>query len=205
MKEIYLIRHGQTDYNVEKRVQGKGIDASLNETGIYQGDAFYNYYRNHGFDLVISSSLKRTMETVRQFIDEKNIPYFRTDEIDEISWGIYEGQPATEEMQKEHRLVLDHWQNGFYDAKIKEGESALELEQRLQKFIVALQNRPEKKILICSHGGTLAFLMTLLQEQALSMMPNYKHSNTGLCKFIYDGQKFHLSALDDLKHLEPAQ
>jgi probable phosphoglycerate mutase len=202
MKEIFLVRHGQTAYNVEKRVQGKGVNSSLDETGRLQAEAFYKHYKNHGFELVISSSLKRTQETVQNFIDELKIPQLILEDLDEISWGIYEGQPASEEMHREHKNVITHWSNGVYDARISEGESALEMQTRLHRFAHQLMAMPEKKILICTHGGTLAFLMTVLQQEPLSNMPTYKHSNTGLCKFRFDGAAFHLEIRNDLRHLE---
>jgi probable phosphoglycerate mutase len=202
MKEIYLLRHGQTAFNVEKRVQGKGVNSSLDEVGTAQGRAFFEYYRNHGFDLIITSSLNRTKETVRHFIEELNIPQQAFEELDEISWGIYEGQPASEEMHREHKNVITHWSHGNYDARISEGESALEMQSRLHKFLSHLITLPQKRLLICTHGGTLAFLMTIFQELPLSRMPEFKHRNTGLCKFHFDGTQFHLELRDDLSHLE---
>ncbi|MFW5879460.1 MAG: histidine phosphatase family protein, partial [bacterium] len=62
LKTIYLIRHGQTDYNKKGIVQGSGIDASLNDLGRQQAEAFYDAYRNMPFDKIYISDLKRTKE-----------------------------------------------------------------------------------------------------------------------------------------------
>lgn len=202
MKELYFIRHGETIYNVEKRVQGKGVNSSLNEKGKLQAKAFYNYYNNLAFDLVITSSLNRTKETVADFIYEKKLTHLEFDILDEISWGKYEGKQASEELYREHRNVLEEWSNANYDARIEGGESAAEMEERLRLFLQILPTFTENKILICTHGATLAFLMTILQNQPLSEMPRYKHNNTGLCKYIYDGSNYSLQLQDDLKHLE---
>jgi probable phosphoglycerate mutase len=202
MKEIYIIRHGETLYNVEKRVQGRGVDSSLNEKGRQQAQAFYEFYKNHGFELVITSSLNRSKETVADFIHRNSNKHLAFDYLDEISWGIYEGKESSEELHKEHRKVLSEWSNANYDARIEGGESAMEMHNRLQKFMELLPSFPEKKILICTHGATLGFLMTMLQNEPLSLMPNYKYHNTGLCKFIYDGKNYNLLLNNDLEHLE---
>jgi broad specificity phosphatase PhoE len=202
MKEIYLIRHGETMYNVEKRVQGKGVDSSLNEKGGLQAKAFYDFYKDHGFELVITSSLNRTKETVADFIHQNKIKHLEYDYLDEISWGIYEGKQASEELYRDHKNILTEWSKAKYDSRIEGGESAAEMKERLSIFLNILPTFAENKILICTHGATLAFLMTILQNQALSLMPSYKHNNTGLCKFLFDGTSYSLQLQDDLKHLE---
>ncbi len=200
MKEIYLIRHGQTLYNVQKRVQGRGVDSSLDEIGGQQAQAFFEHYKQQPFELVITSSLKRTIETVSPFLD-LGIAHWPSEDLDEISWGIYEGQLSSEEMHQEYKRVLTRWGQGIYEARISEGETALEIQTRLHRFLRQLLLRPEKNILICTHGGSLAFLMTMLQGQPLSAMTQYKHQNTGLCKFSFDGERFMLQMRDDTRHL----
>ena len=59
-KEIYLIRHGETDFNNLGIVQGRGVDSSINEKGIGQAQQFYNVYKNIGFKKIYVSLLKRT-------------------------------------------------------------------------------------------------------------------------------------------------
>lgn len=201
MKEIYLLRHGQTLYNVQKRVQGKGVNSSLDEVGKAQGMAFFESYKTTPFELVITSTLNRTIETVKPFI-ELGIPHLQFEDLDEISWGIYEGQEATEELHREHKQLITYWGDGIYEARISEGESALEMQERLHRFVRQLLARSEKKILVCTHGGCLSFLMTILQQEPLSAMPQYKHHNTGLCKFDFDGERFHLQLRDDVSHLD---
>ena len=73
-KKIYLVRHGQTDFNLKGIVQGSGVNSSLNKVGRQQANAFFAAYRNVRFDKIYTSELKRTQESVRKFI-EKGIPY----------------------------------------------------------------------------------------------------------------------------------
>ena len=149
MKELYIIRHGQTLFNVERRVQGRGVNSSLNDTGLSQSRAFFEFYKNHNFDLVISSFLKRTYETVEPFIEVSNINHLSFSEIDEISWGDYEGKPADENLIREHAQLLTEWKNENYNAKLSNGESAAEMQIRLLRFIDIVKDLFYQKILIC--------------------------------------------------------
>lgn len=198
---IYIIRHGETEYNSKGIVQGKGVDSSLNQKGIDQRDAFFEQYKNTPFDLVITSSLKRTLETAQPFI-QKGIPHEISSLIDEISWGIYEGKKASENLRKDYVGLISYWGNGHYDKSIPEGESAADMGKRLSQFVEALSKKKHENILITTHGGSLAFLMAILQEQPLSAMAGYKHSNTGLCRFEYKNNRFELISHDDVSHLK---
>lgn len=200
-KDIYMIRHGRTLYNLQKRVQGRGIDSSLDPLGQQQGQAFYEHYQSQPFGLLFTSSLKRTKETVAPFIEE-GLPHIALKELDEISWGIFEGEQPTEEMIAEHQRVRTAWGTGDYDARVKNGESAQEMVNRLKIFVEQLKERTEEKILVCAHGGSLAFLMTIFQGQPISDMVQYRHHNTGLCQFHFDGSAFKLNLQDDIEHLE---
>ena len=57
-KEIYIIRHGETDLNRQGIVQGSGVDPSLNNTGRQQAESFFRMYHQHPFELVITSTLR---------------------------------------------------------------------------------------------------------------------------------------------------
>ena len=69
LKKIYIIRHGQTDFNLKNIVQGSGVDSSLNERGIAQASAFFDAYQHIKFDKVYTSVLQRTGQSVQRFID----------------------------------------------------------------------------------------------------------------------------------------
>lgn len=88
-KTLYIIRHGETDFNKNGIVQGRGVNSPLNITGIAQGDAFYNMYKGVSFDKLYLSKLIRTGQTVTKFI-ESGLPFERLAGLDELAWGKYE-------------------------------------------------------------------------------------------------------------------
>ncbi len=198
--KLYLYRHGQTLFNTKGIVQGRGVDSSLNEKGKEQAQAFFERYKTIPFDLLLTSTLKRTQETAAPF-EALGIPTERMEDLDEISWGEWEGKAADEQMHNAYLGLLKSWAAGNYDDSLAGGDSANQMGERLGRIADYLKTLEHQHVLICTHGGCMAYLMAILQEQALSAMPQYRHHNTGLCMFEFDGDKFHLKIQDDISHL----
>jgi len=199
-KLLYIVRHGETDFNRQKIIQGSGVDTSINDIGKAQAKAFFEKYQDISFDVLMTSTLRRTHETMHHFI-QKGLPWEQFAEIDEMNWGIHEGKKGTPEMIKSYQDMIQQWQVGNFDARLREGESAAELGQRVQVFVDQIKERPEEKLLICSHGRAMRCIMAVLQEEPLQRMEAYKHSNTGLYLARFDGKKFHFELENDTSHL----
>ncbi len=199
-KLLYIVRHGETDYNKQKIVQGSGVDTSLNDTGKAQAQAFFHKYQSIPFELLITSKLKRTQETMSPFISQ-GLVWEQYAEINEMNWGIHEGKKSTPSMNQDYKNLMDHWRNGNFDARLEQGESANELQQRIQKFVNKIKTRPEQNILICSHGRAMRCLMCVLKQEPLQQMEFYNHSNTGLYLARFDGSTFHFELENDTSHL----
>jgi probable phosphoglycerate mutase len=200
-KEFYLIRHGQTDFNKKGIIQGGGIDSSLNETGRAQAEAFHQYYKQVPFDLVVTSTLKRTRQTLEPFLD-LGIEHYSTADINEISWGTNEGKSYNDIVRKTYQEVIGNWQQGEYEARFEGGESAAELGERVVRFVDYLKHTPAKKVLICSHGRTIRALICLLKSLELNQMEHVDHHNTGLFKGMYIPENFIFHLENDTSHLE---
>lgn len=205
MSNIYLVRHGQTDYNLKGIVQGSGVDSSLNPTGRQQSVHFYEKYRDMRFDLVITSTLKRTWETVAGFIED-GLPWEKHAQINEMSWGSHEGKLGTKESIAEYVSIKNGWGDGRIDGRIGGGESAREMGDRLQSFVDHLRGRQEENILICSHGRAMCGLVTLMMGRPITMMNELKHSNLGLwVATLRDDGIYDFSHKNDLAHLPEPQ
>lgn len=202
-KTIYLIRHGETDYNKQGIVQGSGIDSDLNETGIAQGRAFFEAYRSVTFDKIYTSALKRTVQTVQDFL-ELGIPHEKLSGLNEISWGIKEGGIPNYLEDEYYKKLIENWQNGHTHLACEGGESPEDVLQR-QKEAVAkiLENAHEKTILIAMHGRAIRILLCLLLEKSLHEMDAFEHSNVCLYLLTYDEttRTFELLKSNDTSHL----
>jgi broad specificity phosphatase PhoE len=95
-KYIFLVRHGETDYNLQKRVQGRGIDARLNTTGLAQAFQLAQRLKYEDFDFIACSSLTRTIQTaeiiMKVHYKGESIPLQLFDDLQEMSFGVWEGK-----------------------------------------------------------------------------------------------------------------
>lgn len=202
MKDIYIIRHGETELNRLGIVQGRGVNAELNDTGIAQAAAFFNKYSVVKFDKIYTSSLVRTHQTVKGFID-LGLPWEQLDGLDELAWGEWEGKPNTEEARTAFREVVRQWQLGDYDAKFSGGESPNEVGTRLAKALEHIKKQTDEKcVLICMHGRAMRLILCLLLNKPFCDMEEFPHSNTTLYRLQYDNGVFTLLDFNNISHLE---
>ncbi len=199
-KNIYIIRHGQTDFNVRQVVQGRGVNSDLNDTGIQQAALFFEAHKEIQFDVVYTSSLKRTWQTVDSFIS-KNIPHIALPNLDEIDWGIFEGVEHHPDLQKTYYNIINEWKDGNLSIKIEGGESAQDLSDRLIPFVEELKSSHHQTILVCTHGRTLRLLICLLLNKDISLMDEFEHQNTCLYHLKFDDNNFELIKENDIAHL----
>ncbi|WEK34641.1 MAG: histidine phosphatase family protein [Candidatus Pseudobacter hemicellulosilyticus] len=200
-KELYIIRHGETDYNKLGIVQGRGVNTDLNELGREQGEAFYQYYKHVPFDKVYTSALKRTHQTVKGFIEE-GIPWEQLPGLDELSFGIWEGKESKEDWVSAFREMNNYWQSGQCDLSFEKGESPNQVSRRLQEALDVILSRPdEKRVLVCMHGRSLLVLLCMLSQSPISCMTNFGHSNTCLYRVSYFNGQFNVLEANDIRHL----
>lgn len=201
-KEIYLIRHGETDFNAQGMVQGRGINSDLNAVGQAQAEAFYQKYKDVQFDKLYTSALKRTHQTVKRFI-ESGLPWEQLPGLDELAWGELEGKPATEDSISAFRSLIEKWQSGDYTAKVRGGESPAEVELRLKEAMdIITSHTEENRILICMHGRAMRLLLCMLTNKPLSQMADFPHQNTTLYRLSYANGIFTLLDANNTDHLK---
>lgn len=200
-KHIYIIRHGETEYNRMGIVQGSGVDTPLNETGMQQANKFFDAHGHLPFDVVFTSALQRTHQSVKRFL-EKPVPHIILPELNEISWGDFEGRPQSPEQKQAYLDVIERWRNGDYDAKIPNGESPKEMAARQQRAIAEILNYPAAQhILVCMHGRAIKSLLCLLLNKPLSEMEMFQHSNLCLYQLKYDTEGIHLIQANETSFL----
>lgn len=183
-KTIYIIRHGQTDFNKKGIVQGSGVDTDLNDTGRTQAEHFFNHYRHIPFSHIYVSALKRTHQTVEHF-KTSGIPVTIMAELNEINWGQMEGALPTPESHDIFVKTLNLWKAGQLDVAAAGGESPLELVSRQEKGFEKIMNHPnEDPILICMHGRAMRSFLCLLTGTPLQQMDDFEHGN--VCLYILE-------------------
>jgi probable phosphoglycerate mutase len=200
-KEIYIIRHGQTDHNLRGIVQGKGVNLPLNQTGLMQAETFHRAYRHIPFDIIYTSTLLRAQQTVDAFRD-MGIPIEIRPGLDEISWGEMEGKHDTMENSETFRQLIASWQAGDVDARPAGGESPRDLQARQRVVIDEILTSPHRTILISMHGRAMRSLLCTLTDTPLSQMEQFPHANLTLYKVnLLHDQRVHIEYFNDQRHL----
>ncbi|AMQ56565.1 histidine phosphatase family protein [Algoriphagus sanaruensis] len=201
-KKIYLVRHGQTDFNLQGVVQGSGIDAPINATGQAQAKAFFESYHKVAFDQLYHTALIRTKQSIQGFID-LGIPTQALPELNEISWGDFEGTPMTPEEGEYYQHMLHQWQQGNLDYAIAGGESPNQVAERIRRGISKLLQGPGETLLVCMHGRAMRIFLSLILEKDLKDMDQFEHHN--LCLYLLNQQEdgsFVVEKFNDLEHLQ---
>ncbi|MEJ1240143.1 histidine phosphatase family protein [Chryseolinea sp. T2] len=200
-KKIYVVRHGQTDYNLQNIVQGSGVDSDLNARGREQATAFYNVYKDVRFDKVYTSALRRTRQSVQMFIDD-GVPVESLAGLNEISWGTKEGHRITPDEDEYYHYMLKQWQAGDTSLRIEGGESPDDVVKRMQPAVDHIMSRPEEKtVLVCMHGRAIRILLCMLLQYPLRCMDTFEHQNLCLYLLDHNGSFFTLDRYNDTTHL----
>lgn len=151
--KLYVTRHGQTDWNVQKIVQGQ-TDTPLNETGIKQAYLTKRKLQDIPFDLILSSPLKRAKQTASIINEGRNIPIVYEKSLLEICYGENEGTSP---------FSFDY--AGFYNIQnphpYKNAENINNFLKRVYDFLDEIpQKYPNKTILLVCHNGVCKAIHT---------------------------------------------
>ena len=144
--KLYVVRHGQTNWNVERKVQGKA-DVDLNLKGIEQAQITSQNLRNEKIDLIICSPLKRADQTAQIINEGRNIPLIYDERISERDYGELEGT------KKEDFDLKGFWSyksNYNYDR----AENIRDFFERVYIFLDSVKkDYKDKNVLLVCHGG----------------------------------------------------
>lgn len=158
--KLYLLRHGQTDWNLTWKMQGR-TDIPLNQKGLEQAQKAARELKNIPFDLILSSPLIRAKKTAETIAEPHNIKVLPEELLIEMSFGIHEGQTPESDPDKEDRKKLFDFPEEYIPAS--KGESYEELDKRCKTLLSKLQKdySSYSNILLVSHG---AFFKGLLRS-----------------------------------------
>lgn len=189
--ELILMRHGQTDWNVVRRVQGY-FDQPLNDFGRLQAStsaqAVLALHQQRAFESWVSSDLQRARETAKLSTNQLQLHLGQEIEpkIDSLwrerNFGVLEGLTA-DEMLVSQPEVYHGWKSGDPDFQIPEGESLRQFSDRVRTAIEqTLSTHRGQRVLIATHGGTIEMARRIIADQALSMPRGYDIPN---CSFSH--------------------
>ncbi|WP_407272898.1 histidine phosphatase family protein [Radiobacillus sp. PE A8.2] len=190
MTTIGLVRHGVTDWNVQRRAQGQ-TDIPLNEDGRNQAAALAERLKGELWDVVVSSDLSRAYDTAYAVSSALDIPLVTDKRLREISFGRLEG------MTEEERI--DTWGTAWkeLDHNIESNEEAQARSKACVEDICA--RFPEQRVLFVSHGATINQLIrVLLKDETFDQ----GFGNTAYTILVKEQNNWSCSLLNCTKHIE---
>lgn len=194
MIEIILVRHGETAWNAERRIQGH-CDIPLNAEGERQAAALARELASEALDAVFSSDLRRAAQTAQAIASPHGLPVRMDFELRERRFGAFEGL-THEEIRDRYPDHYSAWRAREVDAGFPAAQQAAETLREFSLRAVSAVSRIAagdfRRMAIVAHGGVLDCLYRAACGMALNAPRNFEIANAGINRLGWDGSRFHL-------------
>lgn len=174
MVDLWLVRHGQTEWNVAGRWQGQAPEApGLNDTGWTQALAVQDQLKGFHFSAIYSSDLLRARQTAELIAKPFGLKVILEPRLREMNLGAWEGL-LFNEIEGQYPLALEERARDPFHTRAPQGEAPLEVAERVMATLneIVLKHRGES-VLIVSHGVSLAVI--LCHGQGIPLNQVYDH------------------------------
>lgn len=201
MRQLFLVRHGETQWNVEEKTQGRQ-DSPLTAEGIQQGKMLANYLKKFNIDSIYCSPLKRAVDTGNLIREALGVPIQYKEDLMELNFGIWEGLTA-KEIEASYPTELEIWHQHPQQWEIQKGESLTIGLQRVTRCIEEiLAQDPAERILIISHGTIIKLYLMSLLGMELTHFYRLKQDNCALNQVVFKSRGPQLVRYNDTTYRE---
>lgn len=197
---VCFIRHGETDWNVEKRIQGH-TDVPLNQHGRAQAMAMVFNAAHHQFQAIYSSDLARAAETAKLLAQREEMDVRLLSQLRERNYGVFQGITAAQGAVQFPAAYARYAARDLND-DFETGESLLGFAERVNEAVDGLaRHHSGQAIAAVSHSGVLDVIYRRATGRPLHAPRDFNIPNCGLNWFHFDGRGWHLDAWADRHHL----
>ena len=201
MTEIILIRHGETAWNRERRMQGQ-TDTPLSDIGRAQAEALGQRMATRKFSALYSSDLSRAYETAAAVARVSGREIRRDPALRERTFGIFEGKTFDEVMQT-HPEDAKRWRLREPDYCPEGGESLSQFRTRILRCVDALAiQHPGEQIAVVAHGGVMDVLYRAATGQSIQAARTWALGNAVINRLLWTPAGFTLVGWNDTAHLD---
>lgn len=204
MLKIHFVRHGQTEWNVIKKLQGH-LNSPLTEEGVRQTELLYEKLRHIDFKKIYTSPQGRAFHTARILKGEKNIEIFELEDIMEMGFGDVEGLEKEKFKEKHPEPFMNLWTDAVkYNPIDFSGESFIEVEKRAIEGLKKLvKGNDEGDIMVVSHGMILKVIFGYVLGHGLDKFwIDPVPQNTSVTTVSFKNGKFKMENFSNIDHLE---
>jgi probable phosphoglycerate mutase len=201
MKSIFLVRHGQSEYNAKKIIQGH-IDTALTPLGFVQARLAGEALKKHNIQKIFSSDLRRAYQTATTIGDVLGLPVEVDKRIREMHFGEWEGR-TYEHIYANNMEDFQNWLKSPVACPLPSQEDINDFTNRLNSFLNYILSLKEENILVVGHGGSIQGLICIACNIGIENVWGLMHNNTGISKIEY-GEKNcgEIKFLNDSEHLD---
>ncbi len=201
---MILIRHGESTWNQERRVQGN-MDPGLSDCGRTQAALLASRLQGQSFAALYTSPLRRALETATVLGESLGLQPQPVDGLQEIRLGAWEGKTA-EEIRTSYGDAYDCWLDSPLDAAGPPGGEAIRSFQ--QRAVAAIEHlrkvHRDGNLLVATHGGVIKVYLCHVLGLDLNRMFRIKADNTAVTEILFNGETANLTLLNDTRHLNGA-
>ncbi len=199
--KIILIRHGETDWNLEKRIQGGSSNPPLNQWGREQAEGLARKLENEEISAIYSTPLQRGLDTARAIARyHSGIEVVAEPSLREIEAGELEGVTLAELGSHFSRFLIDDTGSDIYP-RVPGGESLPEVQQRGWEAVRRLADRhPEGALVLVSHYFVILSIICSVLGLPLSQMTKLKLGTGSISAINLDGDEARLELFNDTSY-----
>jgi 2,3-bisphosphoglycerate-dependent phosphoglycerate mutase len=198
---IIAIRHGETAWNVDTRIQGQ-LDIPLNDTGRWQAGRLANALAAEPIAAVYASDLLRAWDTALSVGNAAGLPVVTHEGLRERGFGIFQGRTYAEVEQLWPDLAL-RWRKRDPDFAPEGGESLVQFRERVTTTAHELAARhPGEQIVMVGHGGVMDVLYRAATGQSLQAPRTWELGNAAINRLLWTREGLTLVGWSDTLHLD---
>jgi broad specificity phosphatase PhoE len=197
---LYLVRHAETVWNAERRIQGS-LDAPLTDRGIRQVWALVEAMRGIRLAAVYSSPLQRALATAQPIAEAHGLPVRVVEGLREIDQGEWESR-LLDEIRETDGARLQAWWDAPETVRMPGGETLVEVQRRAMRALLEIVgHHPGETVAAVTHGGVGKCLLLALLAAPLSSYWRIRQHNACMNIVEFDGDRPRLIALNETSHL----
>ena len=201
MTRLILVRHGETQWNIERRFQGH-LDSPLTESGRNQAIVLANRLKNFRFNAFYSSDLGRAASTADLIKDVIGLDYVSDRLLREVNVGVFSGL-TLDTIEKDYPAEWEAFRTRSPEYSIPEGESDEQFLKRILGFLDKVKDKHSgEQVLVITHGGVVHQLM----RHILGIPPGHPRrfhlKNSGLFFITYEEEGWMVETMGDTAHLQ---
>jgi probable phosphoglycerate mutase len=200
---FFCIRHAESSYNAEGRIQGQS-DPPLSPEGEKQAAALADFLARSAFDAVYTSPLKRSADTARPVAEKLRLELITDRRLMELDVGIFQHKTWAE-VEAEHPDEAARWRSRDPDYQIPRGESRRMLMARAKAAFESIRQTGMERVIVVAHGGTLTAAFKSLLGIPAELNPiSLLNASISQLHWPGNGDEIKLLSLNEIDHLRQA-